>query len=39
MAVPGFGDLSIGTPLLFDVGVYVAVLGVALSIIFPLAEE
>lgn len=37
--VPGFGDLDLGTPLLFDVGVYLTVLGVALSIILPLAEE
>jgi multicomponent Na+:H+ antiporter subunit B len=38
-AVPGFGDLDVGTPLLFDVGVFLAVVGVALSIILPLAEE
>ena len=37
--VPGFGDLDVGTPLLFDVGVYLAVVGVTLSIILPLAEE
>ncbi len=37
--VPGLGDLDLGTPLLFDVGVYLAVLGVTLSIILPLAEE
>jgi multicomponent Na+:H+ antiporter subunit B len=37
--VPGFGDLDVGTPLLFDFGVYLAVLGVAISIILPLAEE
>ncbi len=36
---PGFGDLDVGTPLLFDVGVYLAVVGVTLSIILPLAEE
>jgi hypothetical protein len=39
MAIPGFGNLYVGTPLLFDTGVYVTVLGVALSIILPLAEE
>jgi multicomponent Na+:H+ antiporter subunit B len=39
VSVPGFGDLDVGTPLLFDVGVYLAVVGVALSIILPLAEE
>lgn len=37
--VPGVGDLDLGTPLLFDVGVYLAVVGVTLSIIMPLAEE
>ena len=37
--VPGLGDLDLGTPLLFDVGVYLAVMGVALTIILPLAEE
>jgi multicomponent Na+:H+ antiporter subunit B len=37
--MPGFGDLDVGTPLLFDVGVYLAVVGVTLSIILPLAEE
>lgn len=30
---------KIGTPLLFDVGVYFLVLGIALKIIFSLAEE
>lgn len=35
--VPVIGKL--GTPLLFDVGVYVLVLGIATKIIFPLAEE
>ncbi len=39
VSVPGFGDLDVGTPLLFDAGVYLAVVGVALSIILPLAEE
>jgi multisubunit Na+/H+ antiporter MnhB subunit len=39
MNVPGFGDLDLGTPLLFDIGVYATVLGVTLSIILPLAEE
>ena len=33
------GDLDVGTPLLFDVGVYLDVVGVTLSIILPLAEE
>jgi len=37
--VLGFGDLDVGTPLLFDAGVYLAVVGVTLTIILPLAEE
>jgi len=30
---------KVGTPLLFDVGVYLLVLGISLKIIFSLAEE
>lgn len=37
--VPAFGTLYLGTPLVFDVGVYLVVVGVTLSIFFPLAEE
>jgi len=29
----------VGTPLIFDIGVYLTVIGVTLSIIFDLAEE
>ncbi len=36
-AWPIFG--KVGTPFLFDVGVYLVVLGVILKIIFSLAEE
>ena len=39
VSVPGFGALDVGTPLLFDVGVYLTVVGVTLSIILLLAEE
>jgi multicomponent Na+:H+ antiporter subunit B len=39
VAVPGVGELDLGTPLVFDVGVYLTVVGVTLSIILPLAEE
>jgi multicomponent Na+:H+ antiporter subunit B len=35
--VPVLGKL--GTPLLFDIGVYLTVIGVTLMIIFSLAEE
>lgn len=37
--VPGVGAIDLGTPVLFDLGVYAAVFGVALTIIFALAEE
>jgi multicomponent Na+:H+ antiporter subunit B len=30
---------KVGTPLLFDVGVYLVVIGVVLTIVFSLAEE
>jgi multicomponent Na+:H+ antiporter subunit B len=33
------GKLELGTPLLFDVGVYLVVCGVTLLIVFSLAEE
>lgn len=33
------GDLDIGTPLFFDIGVYLVVIGVTLTIILSLAEE
>lgn len=36
---PGSGVLDVGTPLVFDIGVYLAVLGVVLTIILALAEE
>lgn len=37
--VPGLEELDIGTPLLFDCGVYLLVLGVSLTMILTLAEE
>ena len=36
-AIPGVG--KVGTPLIFDVGVYLLVVGITLSIVFSLAEE
>jgi multicomponent Na+:H+ antiporter subunit B len=36
---PGLEELDIGTPLLFDCGVYLLVLGVTLTMILTLAEE
>ena len=37
--VPGLGDIHLGTPLVFDVGVYLVVVGITLTIVLPLAEE
>jgi multicomponent Na+:H+ antiporter subunit B len=34
-----WGGIDIGTPLLFDVGVYVVVIGATLAIVLTLAEE
>lgn len=39
VTVPGLGELKVGTPLLFDIGVYITVLGVCLQMILTLAEE
>ena len=36
--VPVLGKLELGTPVLFDLGVYLAVVGVTLTMIFALAE-
>jgi len=35
----GLGDLKLGTPLLFDFGVYLVVIGITMSIILSLVEE
>ena len=37
--LPGLEQLDIGTPLIFDCGVYLLVLGVVLTMILTLAEE
>jgi multisubunit Na+/H+ antiporter MnhB subunit len=34
----GEGALAVGTPLVFDVGVFLAVIGVVLTIVFTLAD-
>jgi len=39
VSVPGLGEIAIGTPLMFDMGVYLAVIGVTLIIILTLGEE
>jgi len=36
--IPGLGAVHLGTPLLFDLGVYLIVLGAALTIILALEE-
>jgi len=35
----GLGELHLGTPLFFDIGVYLVVLAVVLTFIFSLMEE
>ncbi len=36
--VPGFGEFHVGTPVLFDIGVYLTVMGVTMTIIFSLQD-
>lgn len=38
LPLPGLGEVALGTPLGFDVGVYLAVLGVTLLIVLTLEE-
>lgn len=37
--LPGVGRVDLGTPILFDVGVYLVVVGVVLTIVFSMMEE
>jgi multicomponent Na+:H+ antiporter subunit B len=39
MRLPGLPAVELGSPVVFDVGVYFAVFGVTLTIILALAEE
>jgi multicomponent Na+:H+ antiporter subunit B len=39
LPLPGIARVEVGTPLLFDVGVYLVVVGTALTIILGLGEE
>ncbi len=39
LPLPAGGTVSLGTPLLFDIGVYLAVAGTVLVIVFALEEE
>ncbi|MCS3902921.1 multicomponent Na+:H+ antiporter subunit B [Methylohalomonas lacus] len=36
--VPGFGEVKLSTPLLFDIGVYLLVLGAIMTIVLALDE-
>lgn len=36
---PGFPEVFVGTPLLFDLAVFITVLGVVLTMVFALMEE
>lgn len=37
--LPGFAPFALGTPLLFDVGVFFTVFGVAMTMVFAVMEE
>ena len=39
ISIPDLGEIELGTPVLFDVGVYLVVIGIAVSIILPLMED
>ena len=39
LSVPGIGKLLLGTPLLFDLGVYVVVIGATMIILLSFSEE
>jgi multicomponent Na+:H+ antiporter subunit B len=39
LQLPFLGELEVGSPLFFDIGVYLVVVGVVLMIIYTLAEE
>ncbi|GAA3542680.1 Na+/H+ antiporter subunit B [Zobellella aerophila] len=38
LTLPGIGDLDLSTPLLFDIGVYLVVIGVVSTIVLSLAK-
>jgi multicomponent Na+:H+ antiporter subunit B len=38
VTVPGIGTLEVGTPVLFDIGVYLLVAGITLMMIFVMEE-
>jgi multicomponent Na+:H+ antiporter subunit B len=36
--IPAIGDLKLGTPLLFDIGIFLAVIGVTRMFFFSLTK-
>ena len=38
VTIPGFGALEVGTPVLFDIGVYLLVFGITITLVFSLEE-
>lgn len=36
--LPGIGSLEVGTPVLFDIGVYLLVFGITITMVFALEE-
>ena len=38
-SLPLFGELKVGTPLIFDIGVFAVVIGVTTGVVFSLLEE
>ena len=38
VVLPGFGPMEVGTPVFFDIGVYLLVFGVVLTMVFTLEE-
>ncbi len=39
VSLPGLGELEIGTPVIFDVGVYIVVLGMTLTVVLRLIGQ
>lgn len=39
VGVPWLGDLKVGTPLLFDLGVYIVVVAIVMTMVLSMAEE
>lgn len=39
ISLPGISDVKVGTPLLFDIGVYMVVVGMTVEVILTMTEE